>query len=152
MQAQCICGQNQLVSKNTRRHLFNMLIIYKILSENHQTKQLKMYPHKSFENSVAQIIENITNLPISRSTFEAMCNSIHNTISRPGALFLWPVFRTLWGVPRWTDFGFPWGTLGLIFFGRFRSNVAPTVKHSNVNVRYFENKWRQSHLQRKSND
>ena len=32
--------------------------------------------------------------------------------SRPGAFFLQPVFRNLWGGPPWTYFGLPWGILG----------------------------------------
>ena len=35
--------------------------------------------------------------------------------SRCGALFLQPVFRKLWGVPPWTDFGIPRSTLGPIY-------------------------------------
>ena len=51
-------------------------------------------------------------------------------VSRGGALFLRPVFRNLWGVPPWTNFGLPWGILGPILSISCKLSGAKLVQNS----------------------
>ena len=52
--------------------------------------------------------------------------------SRPGAFFLRPVFRNLWGVPPWTNFGLPWGILGPMLSISCKISGAKLVQNSKI--------------------
>ena len=52
--------------------------------------------------------------------------------SRGGAFFSRPVFRNLWGVPPWTDFGIPWDTLDPILSLVWKIVIANLLQNSKI--------------------
>ena len=53
-------------------------------------------------------------------------------------VFLRPVFRNLWGVPVWTEFDLPWGTLGPMF-STFRKILDQFIfQMSKILEQYFD--------------
>jgi hypothetical protein len=59
--------------------------------------------------------------------------------SRPGAFFLRPVFRNLWGVPPWTNFGLPWVILDPTLSISCKISRAKLVQNSKIPEQHSTN-------------
>ena len=122
-QCKVLKPQTVMLSGGRRVHLYNSAGFKFVFDKNpsNYRKILTLLPKRSktYSKAIQQMIRkncdkcdpNWAEPSDSRSHLGA----IRSIVSSCGAFFFQPVFRTLWGVPPWTDLGLRCGTLGPIF-------------------------------------